>query len=751
LKKNKPMRHIVAALALASAAVLPPARAQTPPAAPPGAALQARSIEPGEPALTLDATLAHPAWRRAPVHDGFVEKDPDNGTAPREATRVRVLFDKHALWVAVEALDRDMARLRAPLVRPDGVNRTQDFVVVYVDPIGTRSAAQFFRVNAAGSLADGLHTAADDNEDFAPDFDWDASVQRRADGWTAVLRIPFSSLRFAGGEEGRKPHDWAFMVARRQPREQFRLWTSTPIPRDAPSFIATLQPLSGVVLPADSQFLDVRPSITLRQARDEDGRKSRSSDSSLDIKWRPRAELVVDATVNPDFSQVALDVPQLAGNQRFALFVAEKRPFFFESADLLRSPTEALYTRSITEPRAGLRATWRSTGWGGTSMLLSDRGGGTVLLPSAYGTDAVEQPANQVLLARARSDGGVVQWGGLLASRRYADGRGDNTVLGPDLNTALGAGWRLRGQWLQSRSSAVARDGFLRRARAGEEQDGHSLRLRLMRDTGLGETVVDVQDIAAGFRNDSGFVNQSGIRRLGLFVSKGWENVGPLNRLFVNTDAVRIADRDGRVVQETIRPGFFFLGASNLEGWFEIFARSALRTAPDRPLLEERWISVGVTVTPAPWWPLLETWLDAGELADSSANLVRPGGRAHFSSKLRPLAAVELEPQIDVAWLRAAGRNTYEETAIQLLAVWHLDARQNLRWIEQGRRLRRAAEPGVEGAQARGRTSSLTYAWRASLGSQLFVGATLAESGLVQRRRSTEAFVKLQLDAGRWL
>ena len=68
---------------------------------------------------------------------------------------------------------------------------------------------------------------------------------------------------------------------------------------------------------------------------------------------------VVDATLNPDFSQVALDEPQLAGNTRFALSFPEKRPFFFESSDLLRSPTEALYTRSLTAPRWGLRSTWR--------------------------------------------------------------------------------------------------------------------------------------------------------------------------------------------------------------------------------------------------------------------------------------------------------------------------------------------------------------------------------------------------------
>ena len=149
-------------------------------------------------------------------------------------------------------------------------------------------------------------------------------------------------------------------------------------------------------LPEQHQFLTLRPSLTWRTQRGRDGAGPRQTDNawdaSLDLKWRPLAELVVDATLNPDFSQVAVDEPQLAGNTRFALFFPEKRPFFFESSDLLRSPTEALYTRSLTAPRWGLRSTWRGGRLAGTAMAIDDRGGGLVLLPGAYGTGAVEQP-----------------------------------------------------------------------------------------------------------------------------------------------------------------------------------------------------------------------------------------------------------------------------------------------------------------------------------------------------------------------
>ena len=76
-----------------------------------------------------------------------------------------------------------------------------------------------------------------------------------------------------------------------------------------------------------------------------------------EIKWRPRADWVFDATLNPDFSQVEADVAQLDVNTRFALFYPEKRPFFLEGGDLFNTRINALYSRNIADPDWGLKLT----------------------------------------------------------------------------------------------------------------------------------------------------------------------------------------------------------------------------------------------------------------------------------------------------------------------------------------------------------------------------------------------------------
>jgi Domain of unknown function (DUF5916) len=720
-----------------------------------GDAITAVRLLPNEK-LVLDGTLLHPAWQRAPVHNGFVEKDPVFGMAPIQATRVQVLFDEAAIYVGVTALDNKPGLIRDVLVRPDNVIRTQDFVVVYLDAIGQRNSAQFFRVNAAGSMGDGMHTAADDNEDFAPDFDWDAATTRTPEGWTAVMRLPFASLRFAPG-----PQDWRILVGRRLPREQFYLFTSAPIPRDAQSFIATMQPLLGIELPKQHAFLTLRPSVTVRGTRVKDGRVNNGTngdsknavETSLDMKWRPRAEAVIDATINPDFSQVALDVPQLSGNTQFAIYLPEKRPFFFESADLLRSPTDALYTRSFTQPRWGLRGTWRGQDWAGSAFAIQDKGGGQVLLPGPYGTGAAAQPASKTLAARASGglgSAGHLTVGGVLAARRYEQGRGDNKVLGPDFNWTVSDQWRLRGQWLHANSTAQGVDTAQGNTvlKRGASTSGNRVWLRLSRQTGEGETGLVVDDISPGFRHDSGFVNQSGVRVVDLFQSVGWQNLGPFNEFFLNFKAYQVRDHiTGGVVQEQLRPGFWSSSVSNVEWWANLVVHSALRTAADKPLLQERFVSTGLTLSPAAWMPLMEVSGDAGRLADTAGNTVRNGGRLNLSAKLRPLSRLEVEPSLNQAWLDGGGQRVYREQVLQLLAVWHLDASHNLRAIVQRGALDRRADLGVAAANSHNHTESLTYTWRRSAGTRLFVGATRSRSGGGSNNSSSsEAFVKLQFD-----
>ena len=717
-------------------------------------AMHAVRLRPDE-RITLDGTLDDPAWQRAPVYDRFVENEPHRDAKPKYATTVRILFDEQALYVGVTSLDDHPEEIRAPLVRQDKVIRTQDFVVVYIDAIGKRQSAQFFRVNASGSTGDGMHTAADDDEDFSPDFDFDAASARNASGYTSVFRIPFASLRFSSDSQAR----WRIMVARRMPRDQAYMWTSVVVPTDAPAFISAMQPLEGIELPRQRNFLAIRPSITARHATDaEPGQARHAADGiqgSLDVKWRASPELVIDGTLKPDFSQVALDVPQLSGNTDFALYLPEKRPFFFESSDLLHSPTEAMYTRSFTAPRWGVRSTWRSASLAGTAFVIDDKGGGQTLLPYGYGTNTALQPGSRSLSARVHADlddAARFELGGILAARRYEGDRGDNTVAGPDVNWQLNDAWRVKAQWLRSQTTAQpstdADTGDVTLAK-GSTTTGDSVFLKLMRYTDRTQLEISDLDISPQFRHDTGFVNQVGVRDIEVHPSMVFRDLGTINEMWLNLRGSLIRDRlDGDVIQEALAPDVWMSLPNNTQAWLSWHGMSKLRASSGGKLLAEHYWKGEYTTTIAQSIPLFDATVAIGKMADVTAGVVRPGGQVNLMLSTRPFSAIEIEPSVWAAWLKNGARLAYRETASQLLGVWHIDARQNLRVIVQRSTVDRKAEAGVAADRESGLTTSLTYAFRKSMGTVLYVGATRSHNGVGAQNiaRGTEAFVKLQVD-----
>ena len=84
----------------------------------------------------------------------------------------------------------------------------------------------------------------------------------------------------------------------------------------------------------------------------------------------------------------------------------------------------------------------------------------------------------------------------------------------------------------------------------------------------------------------------------------------------------------------------------------------------------------------------------------------------------------------------------YRESAAQWLAVWHFDARNNLRAIVQRGSLNRNSSAARDASQV----DSLTYTWRQSAGTLLYVGASRSRFGVDAPARGNEVFVKLQFD-----
>src|SRR5262249_34011917 len=147
----------------------------------------------------------------------------------------------------------------------------------------------------------------------------------------------------------------------------------------------------------------------------------------------PNADNTLDGTLRPDFSQIESDTAQISANQRFALFFPEKRPFFLEGVELLSTPIQAVYTRTITAPDWGGRATGKLGGVNYTALLANDAGGGSIVIPGANSSSLAAQDfRSTVFIGRARKDLGALSFVSVLTTDRENGPDGHNRVIGPD-------------------------------------------------------------------------------------------------------------------------------------------------------------------------------------------------------------------------------------------------------------------------------------------------------------------------------
>jgi hypothetical protein len=727
----------------------------------------------GQAPPRVDGRLDDAAWQQAPVYERFTQFLPVDRQPARWPTRVQVLVTGDALVFGIRAWDPAPGRIRAPLARRDQVKADQDYVAVFIDAVGHRRTAQYVRINPAGALEDGLYAAEEDSEDTAPDFDVEAAAERLPDGYSIELRWPLAALRFPHADGA----PWRVMVTRNIPREDRTLDVSAlALTKDALNFIAELQPLDGLGDLVDQVrergFIAFRPELTLRATRERDeagSRRTREGSLGAEFKWRPRADWVVDATLNPDFSQVELDAPQLAGNTRFALSVPEKRPFFLESADVV-GPTQpdesgenrslaAFYTRAITDPDWGLRATWRGAGAEATALQLRDAGGGQVLRAGAFATrTALQPPDSQASFARGRLQFGELGLAGLVSARDFGRGLGTR-VVGSDGVWRAGDSDQWRGHLLLSQTTlALDDDGEALRV---ERQRGHRAWLGWQHRSAAWIANVNVEEVSPRFANDNGFVSQSGIRRASALA---YRRLGPRellvdmheSELTLKLQETRtLADpllgvAGGQVVDRLFQPGFWFSAARNTGVWGHV-GLDRHRAKSGGRLHDTRTLLLGLESNPGERLSFLSAEVEWGRRLDVDADRVGTGLQAHLEAKLRtPLPRglwLEFEQRLGLGWVDGpSGRRAFTDRSAQSLVVLHLGPRDSLRLIHQQTHFTRRddAEAGLAAEDGRQRQLALMLQHRVGLSRILSLGLNRA-SETPGGRRQQEVFAKATL------
>jgi hypothetical protein len=694
--------------------------------------------------ITLDGKLDEPDWQRAPMSANFIENMPREKQPARDRTEVRVLYDNEAIYFGVRGFDTAPEKIYAPFVRRDKVFGTMDNFIVWIDPTGAKKFAQFFRVNARGVLADGVWNEDNSDEDWSPDFDFEAVPARLADGWSAEFRIPWASLRLPHPT----PEKLNFIVFRNQPRETRIRTTNVVLGRDPACFLCVAEELTGLRDLPKTSGLTVTPYAAVNSSRTRIGEQTSSEtkfSAGADIKWRPSPEWVLDATFRPDFSQLELDTPQLKSNTRFALSVQEKRPFFLEGSDLFSTPYNLIYTRSITDPLWGARSTYRSEKMDATLLTVADRGGGFVILPGTYFSDARNQGASQSTFARVRvpftagGGGGNGSFGGLLSDRTYDDGTTNRTASVDGLFRPNNES-RVRAQLFASSTD----DRVLK-----TKGDGHAAYVDGSFDDGIHHVFASVASVSPKFRSDNSIVTQNGYDAVKFEAWRCIKREGFFNNLCPGVFSGETRATSGEALGRYITPQIYANGNRNSEWSLQPRWLNYARVQEGGRWHHTPTLYAKGEGNPGGWLPYAFVEVESGRGVDVAVDTLARMLFTGVTLNTRPHERLELEWKMSDFRLNDidSSRWRLHERTLQLIGVGYITANDTLRLIAQHTRSERNPLAYVFAVTPKSQSQavSLVYSHKRGLGREFNLGITQGNQRVSAQpqRTTTEVFAKL--------
>jgi hypothetical protein len=382
----------------------------------------------------------------------------------------------------------------------------------------------------------------------------------------AEVAIPFSQIRFPrqGG-----PQTWGFDVGRSYPRNVRHRIVAWPRDRGRNCLLCQIDKVTGFEDMAAGRNLELTPTLTatsteVREPFPEGDFRSTGEDvePGLSARWGITSNLSLNATVNPDFSQVEADVAQLEVNERFALFYPEKRPFFLEGVDIFSTPVQAVFTRTVVDPEWGLKLSGKERG-NGIGFFAARDEHTSILFPGNQGSDAVFLEGEPV-------DSAVVRWrrdvfsnstiGVLYTGREGDDYR--NRVMGLDGNLRFDDSNSIQVQYLASDTrypDPLAVDF----GQPLGDFDGDALYVQYQYQSRDWFGAVRWEDYDAGFRADSGFVPRVDLKQLRLLGTRTfWGEAGDwYDRLAVNLSSRRSEDHAGQLTDEIFAVSADYFGS----------------------------------------------------------------------------------------------------------------------------------------------------------------------------------------------
>ena len=384
-----------------------------------------------EPAV-IDGVIDETQWQNASEVLLNFETRPSENTAAPVKTIAKIFATKDAIFVAFNAYDPKPENIIAN-IRDRDSSWGDDTVGIRFDTFNDNKLAYNFFVNAYGAQADSIENELTGQESDAWDGIWYSAARKVKDGYHVEMKLPISMFAF---DDSLKEQTWGVDFIRYYPRSETHRLASNKIDRNINCNLCQIGTATGLAGVSQGSGIQITPSIVASRSSEREinpttpWENDTKVEPGIDLRWSITPSTLLNATINPDFSQVEADAGQLGVNTTFALFYPEKRPFFLDNKDYFDTQKNLLHTRNIASPDYGIKLTSKVNAHT-SAILIAQDSETNFLVPGNLGSEVASLNEKSMnLAARYRYDATEKLAIGTLVTAKQADGYHNYLVSG---------------------------------------------------------------------------------------------------------------------------------------------------------------------------------------------------------------------------------------------------------------------------------------------------------------------------------
>jgi len=489
--------------------------------------------------IMLDGTLSPEEWNQASSYDLEYEVMPSRNTPAALKTTAYMKYDKKYLYIGIKAFG-DPNKIRATLKNRDQT-WNEDYVALMADPFRDGRYGVLIGVNALGVQLDEKHISS-----AGPDDSWNILFQSATafqdDGYSAEFMIPFSELQLPDTEI----QQWKIGFIRKS--YQAGVQTVFASFKNLPAETCyACQADEEVLLGSPDEIYRsyLYPYIFINQFGNRPVKKFKVQNPDYEIGITGLYDLTrsssIEYTINPDFSQIESDAPVIMENQTFALSYPEKRTFFLEGSELLKSDTQTVYTRSITNPLGAIKYTNQGEN-NSIYFLQATDTDSPYLAAGQYRSFLGNAGKSKVTIGRFKKNLGNKSHIGLIATNRDYQIGGSGSVVEfdslinflddyiLDLNYAKSDTQEGQIDFIGSEDTFAGRTYEM----DGESFSGVAKNFRLRRAVDQSNWGVRFKDVSPTYRAHVGFVGRNDYKSRNYWYGRTYRSTGTIRRINFN-------------------------------------------------------------------------------------------------------------------------------------------------------------------------------------------------------------------------